>query len=366
MINLSSIQTEVDASFLYKTLSETEKDPNVAKVFAEMSEIEHSHALAFLQKSNLGAEQMPPPSRRARILKRIGKIFGNDYILGVLMDTEKSLSTSIVSARKKTNTASSLSDTAHVTILRNILANNKELSGPSLARFEKQHKTVGGNALRAAVLGGNDGLVSNFSLVMGIAGASSGQKEVLLTGIAGLLAGALSMALGEWISVQSSRELSENQMQLEMDELETHPEGEERELALIYITKGIEETEARRLAKEIMSNKTQAHEILVKEELGINPEELSGSAMEAAISSFVLFALGAVIPVFPFFFTGGTKAILLSAALSALGLFGIGSAITLFTGRSIWFSGFRQVGFGLATAAITFGIGRLIGVSIAG
>ncbi len=366
MINLSSIQTEVDASFLYKTLSETEKDPHVAKVFAEMSEIEHSHAVAFLKKSNLGEEKMPPPSRRARILKRIGKIFGNEYILGVLLDTEKGLSTSIVSARKKTNTAGSLSDTAHVTILRNILANNKELSGPSLARFEKQHKTVGGNALRAAVLGGNDGLVSNFSLVMGIAGASSGQKEVLLTGIAGLLAGALSMALGEWISVQSSRELSENQMQLEMEELEAHPEGEERELALIYITKGIEENEARRLAKEIMSNKTQAHEILVKEELGINPEELSGSAMEAAISSFVLFALGAIIPVFPFFFAGGVKAIIFSASLSALGLFGIGSAITLFTGRSVWFSGLRQVAFGLITAAITFGIGRLIGVSIAG
>jgi VIT1/CCC1 family predicted Fe2+/Mn2+ transporter len=138
------------------------------------------------------------------------------------LDTEKSISSSVLNARKKTNTKESLSDTAHVTILKNILNNDKKVSGPNLARFEKRHRSVGGNALRAAVLGGNDGLVSNFSLVMGIAGATNGQKEVLLTGIAGLLAGALSMALGEWISVKSSLELYENQMQLEMDELETN------------------------------------------------------------------------------------------------------------------------------------------------
>jgi VIT1/CCC1 family predicted Fe2+/Mn2+ transporter len=223
---------------------------------------------------------------------------------------------------------------------------------------------VGGNALRAAVLGGNDGLVSNFSLVMGIAGATSGQSEVLLTGLAGLMAGALSMALGEWISVKSSQELYENQMQLEMEELETNPEGEEKELALIYISKGIPEPQARSMAKAIISDKDRAHEMLVQEELGINAEDLQGSAMEAAITSFILFAIGAIIPVIPFFFLSGMNAVLLSAGFSALGLFLIGSAITLFTGKSIWFSGFRQVLFGLAAAAITYGIGTIIGVSL--
>lgn len=174
------------------------------------------------------------------------------------------------------------------------------------------------------------------------------------------------MALGEWISVKSSQELYENQMQLEKEELEVNPEGEEQELALIYLSKGIPEEQARKMAREIMADREHAHEVLVKEELGINAEELKGSAVEAAVTSFVLFAIGAIIPVFPFFFLGGMPAILVSALVSTVGLFVIGAAITLFTGKSIWYSGFRQVLFGLLAAAITFGIVRLIGVSIAG
>jgi len=199
---------------------------------------------------------------------------------------------------------------------------------------------------------------------MGIAGATAGQQGVLLAGVAGLLAGALSMALGEWISVKSSQELYENQMQIEMEELETNPEGEMRELSLIYIAKGIPDDQAKQMAAEIMKDKDLAHEILVKEELGINEEELRGSAFEAAIYSFILFSIGAVIPVLPFMFTDGTKAILMSVSFSAIGLFLIGAAITLFTGKNVWFSGLRQVFFGLAAAAITFGIGKLIGVNI--
>ncbi|MCI1267298.1 MAG: VIT1/CCC1 transporter family protein [Saprospiraceae bacterium] len=366
MINLKNIQTEVDASFLYKVLADSESDVNVAEVFRQMSEIEHSHAIAFMKANHLDLSKLPLPSNRAKILRTIGKVFGNDYILGVLMDTEKSISSSVLSARKKTNTPVSISDTAHVTILQNILNSSPTVSGSSLARFEKRHRSVGGNALRAAVLGGNDGLVSNFSLVMGIAGATGGQKEVLLTGIAGLLAGALSMSLGEWISVQSSKELYENQMQLEMEELETNPEGEEKELALIYFSKGIPEDQAKQMAHEIMSDKDRAHEVLIREELGINKEDLQGSAMEAAVSSFILFAIGAIIPVVPFFFIGGTKAIIISTIMSALGLFLIGASITLFTGKNVWYSGFRQVLFGLLAAAITFGIGKLIGVSVLG
>lgn len=365
-MNLQSIQTEVDASYLYGILAQQEEDPSIATIFRQMSEIEMSHAQAFMAKNKLSVPQLPPPSRRARILNRIGQLFGYDYILGVLLDTEKSLSASVMKARKTHQSAPSLSDTAHVTILKNILDTPNKVSGSGLARFEKHHRSVGGNALRAAVLGGNDGLVSNFSLVMGIAGATSGQSEVLLAGIAGLLAGALSMALGEWISVKSSQELYENQMQLEMDELEANPEGEEKELALIYQTKGIPEAQARQMAQDIMKNKEHAHAVLVKEELGINAEDLQGSAMEAALSSFFLFAIGAIIPVIPFFFLNGMQAIILSTVLSAIGLFMIGAAITLFTGKSVGYSGMRQVLFGLLAAAITFGIGKMIGVSLAG
>jgi VIT1/CCC1 family predicted Fe2+/Mn2+ transporter len=364
MENLASIQTEVDASFLYALLAEHEEDSNVAHVFREMSEIEMGHAKAFLKSKGLPESDLPGPSGRAKTLRKIGKIFGYDYVLGVLLDTEKGLSAGVLNARKQQNMPNSISDTAHVSILRNILHTNKNISGSSLARFEKRHRNVGGNAIRAAVLGGNDGLVSNFSLVMGVAGASAGSGPVLMTGLAGMLAGALSMALGEWISVKSSQELSENQMELEAEELEINPEGEQQEIALIYMAKGIPEAQAREMASSIMQNKEQALDILVREELGINAEELKGSAMEAAYSSFFLFLTGAIIPVIPFFFTTGFTAIILSTVCSAFGLFGIGAAITLFTGRNVWFSGFRQVLFGLIAAAITYGIGTLIGVSL--
>lgn len=368
MTNTSNnLQTEVDACYLYNKLAEAEKDTTVASVFRQMSAIEKGHAEALLKK--MGPDLIsafPPPSFRARALNTIGKVFGYDFVLGALMDTEKSISSSVINAKNKNKLPITGSETNHVKILRSLLEKESKVTGSNVAKFEGRHRSVGGNALRAAVLGGNDGLVSNFSLVMGIAGATTGGSGVLLAGVAGLLAGALSMALGEWISVKSSQELHENQMQLEMEELQTDPEGEQRELALIYIAKGIPEDQAHNMAAEIMMNKSQAHEVLVKEELGINVEELKGSAMEAAVYSFILFAIGAVIPVVPFMFTGGIPAIVISVICSAAGLFLIGSAITLFTGKSIWFSGFRQVIFGLTAAAITFGIGKLIGISLAG
>ena len=356
-----TIQTEIDACFLYQKLAEHEEDPVIMNVFRQMSDIEKSHAEAFA----ISLENLMHPSWRAKTLNLIGKIFGYDYVLGSLMDTEKSISNAIIFAKKKNNLKINGSETTHVSILRNILEKENGVTGAQLSKFEKKHRSVGGNAIRAAVLGGNDGLVSNFSLIMGIAGATSGQQGVLLAGLAGLLAGALSMALGEWISVKSSQELYENQMQIEMEELEANPEGEMKELALIYITKGIPEPQAYEMAKEIMKDKTHAHDVLVKEELGINAEELKGSAVEAAVYSFIMFAIGAVLPVIPFMFTKGFQAIILSVSMSAVGLFLIGAAITLFTGKNVWYSGFRQVLFGLAAAAITYGIGKLIGVSLA-
>jgi predicted membrane protein (TIGR00267 family) len=359
-----NLQTEIDASYLYSKLAEHEEDEIIAGVFRQMSEIEKGHAEAFARKAGIGPDDLTKPSWRAKTLNRIGRIFGYDYVLGALMDTEKSLSNAIILGKKRNNLPITGTETNHVAILRSILEKEKKVTVNQLLKFERRHKSVGGNAIRAAVLGGNDGLVSNFSLVMGIAGATAEQGGVLLAGLAGLLAGALSMALGEWISVTSSKELYENQMKIEMEELETNPEGEIKELALIYMTKGIPEEQALRMAKEILSDKDKAHDVLVKEELGINAEELKGSAVEAAVYSFVLFAIGAVIPVIPFMFSSGMKAVMISVSMSAAGLFIIGAAITLFTGKNVWFSGFRQVLFGLAAAAITFGIGHFIGVSV--
>ena len=240
------------------------------------------------------------------------------------------------------------------------------LEGSAIAQMEGRHKAGGGNALRAAVLGANDGLVSNMSLVMGVAGASLANNQILVTGLAGLLAGACSMALGEWLSVQSSRELYEKQIAIERAEIEADPQEEAEELALIYQSRGIEEAQAHELAQRIVGDQNNALDTLSREELGIDPEELGGSAWEAAITSFLLFSAGAIIPVLPFIFLSGMTAVIVSLVLSTIGLFAIGAGITLFTGRGLLFSGGRQVLFGLAAAAITYGIGHLIGVSIGG
>ena len=210
------------------------------------------------------------------------------------------------------------------------------------------------------MLGANDGLVSNLALVMGFAGAAPGQATVVLAGIAGLVAGAFSMALGEWVSVTSSREAAEAQIAIEREEIELMPEAEQEELALIYQAKGLPEAEAQSLAAQIMSNPNTALSTMAREELGLVPEEL-GSPWTAAIASFLLFSGGAVLPVLPFLFSASAAAVAVSAALSAVGLFALGAGITLFTGRSTWYSGLRQVVLGLAAAAVTFGIGTLVG-----
>jgi VIT1/CCC1 family predicted Fe2+/Mn2+ transporter len=240
------------------------------------------------------------------------------------------------------------------------------MHGVELAQLEGRHRAGGGNALRAAVLGANDGLVSNLSLVMGVAGASLSNTSILITGLAGLLAGAFSMALGEWLSVQSSRELYQHQIEIEKAEILASPEEEEEELALIYEARGLPAAEARRLAAQISHDPNATLETLAREELNVDPAELGGSAWVAALTSFFLVALGAIIPVIPFIFTSGTQAVLVSLVGSAVGLFVIGGGITLFTGRNVFFSGGRQVLFGLVAAAATFGIGRLIGVNLGG
>jgi VIT1/CCC1 family predicted Fe2+/Mn2+ transporter len=240
------------------------------------------------------------------------------------------------------------------------------VEGSALARLEGRHRAPGGNALRAAVLGANDGLVSNLSLVMGVAGAALSEQAILVTGLAGLLAGAGSMAMGEWLSVQSSRELHQRQIDVEAAELAAAPEEEEAELALIYEAKGLPPEQARALAARLVADPATALDALAREELGVDPAELGGSAWTAAWTSFALFAVGAVIPVAPFALLTGAAAVGASLVVSAAALFGIGAGITLLTGRGVWASGLRQLGIGLGAALLTFGVGRLIGVAVAG
>lgn len=237
------------------------------------------------------------------------------------------------------------------------------VTGPEIARAEPWHRGGSGNNLRAAVLGANDGLVSNFCLIMGIAGAGTAERTILLTGFAGLLAGACSMALGEWLSVTNARELAQTQISKEAEELEQTPEAEQHELALIFQAKGLPKEDAQRVAVTLMRDKKSALDTLAREELGIDPAELGGNAWGAAGTSFVLFALGAIFPIAPFLWLKGTAAVAASTGVSALALAAIGMLTSLFNGRSPLFSAGRQVVFGCLAAAITYGLGRLLGVS---
>jgi VIT1/CCC1 family predicted Fe2+/Mn2+ transporter len=222
----------------------------------------------------------------------------------------------------------------------------------------------GGNALRAAVLGANDGLCSNLALIMGVAGASSNPRGVVVAGFAGLVAGAFSMAFGEWISVTSSRELSERELGVERDELAHAPEEEREELQLIYEARGVPPGEARELAEQLVKNPKNALDVLAREELGLDPDELGGSPWTAAFTSFFLFAFGAAFPLVPFFVVLPAHAVYASVGASAVVLFLLGALISVFTRKSVWLSGFRQLAIGVATAAVTFGIGRMLGVAL--
>lgn len=358
---------ERNSATLYIALADIEQDAKIAEVYRRLAITEQKHAETWAARLRDAGEAVPAfqPEWRTRTLIWLARRFGVQAVLPTLSATEDSAAHGYVAGQSPE--AMRAQERSHARLLRQISRTTTGgLEGAALAQIEGRHRSAGGNALRAAVLGANDGLVSNLSLVMGVAGAELAGQTVLITGLAGLLAGAISMALGEWLSVQSSRELYEKQIRTEAEEIEAAPEEEVEELALIYQARGLEEQAARQLAEQIMQNQASALETLAREELGIDPSELGGSAWEAAITSFVLFALGAIIPVVAFFFFDGMPAILLSIALSIVGLFVIGAAITLFTGRSVWFSGTRQVLFGLAAAAITFTIGRLIGVSLAG
>jgi vacuolar iron transporter family protein len=360
---LASLQAERDGSYLYQVLAETEKDEHIAEVYKRIAATEKRHAEAWVSRLEKSGVQVPAyhPSWRTRLLSWLARRFGPGLVLPTILGSEKA-DTHGYSQRADAQ-AMAADESSHARLLSNISGG---MEGGRLAQLEGRHRAAGGNALRAAVLGANDGLVSNLSLVMGVAGAELSNKYILITGFAGLLAGAISMALGEWLSVQSSRELYQHQIGIERAEIASAPLEEAEELALIYQSRGIDAEQARSMSQQILQDPANALDTLAREELSVNPEELGGSAWEAAITSFILFAIGAIIPVFPYIFLQGMAAVVVSVACSMVGLFIIGAGITLFTGKAVLYSGFRQMGFGLAAAAVTYLIGRLIGVNLGG
>jgi VIT1/CCC1 family predicted Fe2+/Mn2+ transporter len=360
---LASLKDERDGARLYEALAQAEKDERIAEVYRRMAASEKRHATAWAARLQTSGVNVPEyrPSWRTRLLGWLARRFGPGIVLPTIQGAEQA--NTRVYSRMSDAQAMAADESSHARLLRHISGG---MEGGRLAQMEGRHRAAGGNALRAAVLGANDGLVSNMSLVMGVAGAALANTTILITGFAGLLAGAISMALGEWLSVQSSRELYEHQIGIERAEIASAPQEEAEELALIYQSRGIEAEQAHAMAQQIMQDQTSALDTLAREELSVNPEELGGSAWEAAITSFVLFALGAIIPVIPYMFLEGTAAVAVSVAFSMVGLFAIGAGITLFTGKGVVISGTRQMAFGLAAAAVTYLIGRLIGVNLGG
>jgi VIT1/CCC1 family predicted Fe2+/Mn2+ transporter len=361
----SNLRDELDGAALYAALAAAEPDPVRKDLFLQLADAESRHAQLWRQKLLAAGVPEPRhlPSLRTRLLGRLARMFGPGFVMPTLAVAERSDRNKY--AGQADAHAISAEERSHAAIVEEMARSGQPASsGAQIARAEPWHRGASGNNLRAAVLGANDGLVSNFCLVMGVAGAGSPSRVILLTGLAGLIAGACSMALGEWLSVTNARELARTQIAKEAQELEETPQAEERELALIYQAKGLPKPEARRIAGELMRNRQAALDTLVREELGIDPAELGGNPLTAAATSFVLFASGAIFPVLPFLLTRGAPAIAWCIGASAAGLCAIGLLTSLFNGRSAWFSAARQVLFGCAAAAVTYAIGAALGVSL--
>jgi VIT1/CCC1 family predicted Fe2+/Mn2+ transporter len=360
---LRNWQNEVDSAAQYRELERLEDDKSKSEIYGGLAKVEEKHASFWesqLKKAGLQPKHRAP-SWRSRFLIGAAKIFGPALVLPTIRDLEKVDQNGYIGQRETRGTRMSTEERQHAAVLERIdrLA-PKGVEGSFLGKIEGRHRSVGGNALRASILGVNDGLCSNLSLVMGVFGLSTGERSIMLTGLAGLFAGACSMALGEWLSVTGSRELAEREIQIEADELESDPLGEQEELKLIYEGKGLSREEADDLSKKMIGDPSRALDTLTREELGIDPEEMGGNPNEAALFSFLLFSVGAIIPICPLFFFTGQVAFVLCVVFGGGALFGFGALTTVFTGKPALKSGFRQMALGLLAAGLTFVLGRVI------
>jgi VIT1/CCC1 family predicted Fe2+/Mn2+ transporter len=343
MKELESWEEEKQSAYLYRIIAEVENGTRYQALFTGLaSEAERQAGIwaDAITRRGGGAPGAYDPNLRTRIVSRMVRLFGTRAMRGILTGM-KVRGMSVFSSR----------DPGHPT--------------PTIASgAEQRHRWLGGGGnLRAAVFGVNDGLISNASLLMGIAGAQAEPGTIVLTGLAGLASGAFAMAAGEYVSMRSQRELYEYQIELEREELAEYPEAEAAELALIYRAKGIPEADAQQLAKTLIGDPQQALSTLAREELGLNPDEL-GSAWGAAISSFCSFASGALIPLLPFLFAAGNRALVASILGTAAALMLVGAALSLFTGRSAWRSGLRMLAIGALAGGVTYTLGRMMGVSL--
>jgi VIT1/CCC1 family predicted Fe2+/Mn2+ transporter len=388
----TALRMERDAIHLYDRLARIERDPHRAEAFRTIAADERRHAAVWEGRLREAGVAIPPPGGpgpRMRFILLVARVLGTRAVGDLVRTLEgnderryaKGAPTAPSAGMTATMASMAADERRHAETWRWLekpshgdeaaaVAVDAERRGrvaasvAEITKAENWHRG-GAGTLRAIVFGASDGLVSNLSLVMGVAGATAEPSFILLSGIAGLLAGAFSMAAGEYISVRSQVEVLERQIALERAELAAIPEEEFEELVAIYQSKGLPEADARRFAEHIFQDPEVALQTLVREELGLDQDGIS-SPWSAAGGSFLAFTVGAIIPVLPFLFGGGEFVLLVSFGMSMAALFLLGALVSLLTGRNMVFSGLRQVGIGAAAAIVTYMVGRVIGVSVAG
>ncbi|WP_130619980.1 VIT1/CCC1 transporter family protein [Dyella amyloliquefaciens] len=343
----SNLRIERDNAVLYGRLAKLARNERLAKAYRRIADIEQTNAGFWEARLQEHGEAVPPARTglRVRVLSWLAARFGTEFVMPTVVRMEHA---------------------DHLATPVDRQGQRNHFADDALPMPHGRHATQSGNTLRAAVLGANDGLVSNTSLVMGMAGASTGDHAVLLAGLAGLVAGACSMALGEWLSVNSSREFYQAQITERAERLAVAPEDGMHYLARTYRDKGLDANAADALAKHLLDTPRAALDTMVREDLGVDPGDLGGSAWSASISSFCLFAFGAIFPVAPYFVLHGAQALEASIASTFVGLVLIALGTSLFTGRSLMFSIARQVGITLSASVITYLVGHLLGAAITG
>jgi VIT1/CCC1 family predicted Fe2+/Mn2+ transporter len=340
---LESWREEKQSAYLYRLVSDAESGTPRQILFLELAKAADDQAELWAREIRKSGASVPPdyrPDLRTRVVGRLVTMLGPRHLRPVL-----------AAMKVRGMSLYSKAEVGHAIPTQ-------------LSEVGRRHQGMGqGGTLRAAVFGVNDGLVSNASLIMGVAGATMDAGVIVLSGVAGLLAGAFSMAAGEYVSMRSQREMFEYQIGLERAELDQYPQEEAAELALIFEHKGMDKVEAKKLADKLIADPDRALDTLAREELGLNPDDL-GSPWGAAISSFLAFAAGAILPLLPFLFLGPKQGLFVAVGLTAAALFAVGAALSLFTGRNAWLGGLRMLGIGGAAGAATYLIGKVLGVTL--
>ncbi len=352
------LQSELEAAALYSDLADGEKDKSRAQIFREMVEAEMRHAAHWARKLGIEPSTLKPRRNfRARLIAWSARRFGTKAALPLILRSEMA---DIMTYAKDPEARFVVGDEKqHAQALGGMAGSSPQAAVES----EGRHRAGSAGNIRAAVLGSNDGLVSNFALIMGVSVETSDSRLILLAGVAGLLAGAFSMAAGEYLSVRAQRDIYEREIEIERAEIAESPQDEKEELTLIYQAKGLTREEAQAVSSRILANQGVTLSTMVKEELGFDPEQM-GSPLAVALSSLTAFSIGAFIPLLPHLVASGTLALALSAVLGGLALFGVGALLSVLSNKGFLWGGIRMLLIGVVSAGVTFGVGRLIGVSV--